>query len=190
MASRSTETEAMVFCAVMIGAQQRRTRSVITTIEGPRARARPPGSGVTTPEAIVYRVAMENPEAHEFQLELRVPALGDRETVEIAFPAWAPGSYMIRDFVRHMYGLAITDAGGRALPHERLDKQRWRGASGGAPFVVRYRVFAFEQTVRTSFLDDEHAYWNGTSLFFAVEGETARPCQVAVTAPEDWTIST
>lgn len=133
---------------------------------------------------------MDNPDAHEFQLELRVPALLDRETVEIAFPAWAPGSYMIRDFVRHVYGLTITDAGGRALSHERLDKQRWRVASGGAPFVVSYRVFAFEQTVRTSFLDGEHGYWNGTSLFFAVEGEAARPCLVTVDAPVGWTIST
>src|SRR4051812_14635510 len=122
MASRSTETEAMVFCAIMIGTKQRGSRSVITTPGGRRTLPARSRSEATTPEAIVYRVAMENPEAHEFQLELRVPALGDRETVEIAFPAWAPGSYMIRDFVRHVYGLAITDAGGRALPHERLDK--------------------------------------------------------------------
>jgi len=141
-------------------------------------------------EPIVYHVAMESPEAHEFQIEMRVPALPERETVEIAFPAWAPGSYMIRDFVRHVYGLEVTDGAGRPLGPERLDKQRWRVPSGGAPFVVRYRVFAFEQSVRTSFLDGDHAYWNGTSLFFAVDGETTRPCDVSVAAPDGWTIST
>jgi len=141
-------------------------------------------------EPIVYHVGMDDPEAHEFQIEMRVPALPEREAVEIAFAAWAPGSYMIRDFVRHVYGLEIVDEAGRALGRDRLDKQRWRVASGGAPFVVRYRVFAFEQTVRTSFLDGDHAYWNGTSLFFAVEGETMRPCQVGVAAPAGWTIST
>jgi hypothetical protein len=43
--------------------------------------------------------------------------------------------------------------------------------------------------VRTSFLDDSHAYWNGTSLFFALEGEARGPCEVAVDAPAlRWTI--
>ena len=129
-------------------------------------------------------------QSHEYEVELRVPALPERPTVELVFPAWAPGSYMIRDFVRHVYGLAITDERGRPVPAERLDKSRWRVASGGRAFVARYRVFAFETTVRTSFLDDSHAYWNGTSLFFAVEGETARPCLLEVAAPRGWKIST
>jgi predicted metalloprotease with PDZ domain len=158
----------------------------VTARVAPAARAATPAAV----EPIVYRVGMDDPDAHEFQIEMDVPALPDRSAVEIAFAAWAPGSYMIRDFVRHVYGLAITDRGGRPLAYERLDKQRWRVASGGAPFIVRYRVFAFEQTVRTSFLDGEHAYWNGTSLFFAVDGEVSRPCEVDVAAPAGWTIST
>ena len=56
---------------------------------------------------------------------------------------------------------------------------------------MRYRIFAFEATVRTSFLDDSHAYWNGTSLFFFVEGELGRPCQVTVALPDRrWRVAT
>ena len=132
---------------------------------------------------IGYRVAMPDPGSHEFHLEMQVPALPERATAELVFPAWAPGSYLVRDFVRHLYGLAITDERGKPLPHERLDKQRWRVSSGGRAFRVRYRVFAFEQSVRTSFLDSSHGYWNGTSLFFYVDGELERPCEVAVQRP-------
>lgn len=132
---------------------------------------------------IVYRVAMPDPGSHEFHLEMLVPALPERATAELVFPTWAPGSYLVRDFVRHVYGLAITDDRGKPLPHERLDKQRWRVSSGGRAFRVRYQVFAFEQSVRTSFLDRSHAYWNGTSLFFLVADELDRPCQVAVQRP-------
>jgi predicted metalloprotease with PDZ domain len=141
---------------------------------------------LTTPAdaPITYRVAMPTPQDHEYEIEIEVPALPGRPFVEIVFPAWAPGSYLVRDFVRHVYRLAITDARGRALPRERLDKQRWRIDTGGRAFRVRYRVFAFEQSVRTSFLDDSHAYWNGTSLFFYVDGELARPCRVVVAPPE------
>ncbi|MDB4980724.1 MAG: hypothetical protein JWM82_1476 [Myxococcales bacterium] len=149
---------------------------------------------LTTPDAapISYRVAMPTPQDHEYEIEMAVPALPGRPFVELVFPAWAPGSYLVRDFVRHVYRLSVTDARGRALPRERLDKQRWRVDSGGRPFRVRYRVFAFEQSVRTSFLDDSHAYWNGTSLFFFVEGEQARPCRVVIEPPAgtDWHVDT
>jgi predicted metalloprotease with PDZ domain len=140
---------------------------------------------LTTPAAapITYRVSMPSPQSHEFEIQMDVPALPGRETVELVFPAWAPGSYLVRDFVRHVYRLALTDAAGRALPATRLDKQRWRVETGGRPFRARYLVFAFEQSVRTSFLDDSHAYWNGSSLFFFVEGELARPCRVVVAPP-------
>ena len=142
---------------------------------------------LTTPAAapITYRVAMSAPQSHEFEVQMDVPAAvcEGRETIDLVFPAWAPGSYLVRDFVRHVYRLAITDARGRALPFERLDKQRWRVRAEGRAVRVRYLVFAFEQSVRTSFLDDSHAYWNGTSLFFYMEGELARPCRVVVAPP-------
>ncbi len=147
----------------------------------------------SVPEPIVYRVSMDEPAAHEYQIEMRVPALPGRDSLDLVFPAWAPGSYMVRDFVRHVFQLEIADGRGRPLPPEaivRVDKQRWRIAAAGRPLRIRYRVFAFEATVRTSFLDDSHAYWNGTSLFFFVEGETRRPCQVAVQAPAGWQIAT
>jgi predicted metalloprotease with PDZ domain len=144
-------------------------------------------------EPIVYRVSMDEPDAHEYQVEMRVPALPGRPTVDLVFPTWAPGSYMVRDFVRHVFQLEIADGRGGLLPPEaivRVDKQRWRVATAGRPLRIRYRVFAFEATVRTSFLDDSHAYWNGTSLFFFVEGETRRPCQVVVAAPAGWQVAT
>jgi predicted metalloprotease with PDZ domain len=146
----------------------------------------------TSAEPIRYRVAMPQPATHEFEVEMRVPALPGRNAVELVFPAWAPGSYMVRDFVRHVFELAVTDLSGRPLRRERLDKQRWRVSSAGRGFVVRYRVFAFEATVRTSFLDDSHGYWNGTSLFFFVDGELGRPCRVTVVPPRSarWRVAT
>jgi predicted metalloprotease with PDZ domain len=141
---------------------------------------------------ITYRVAMPAPQDHEYEIQMDVPPLPGRDSAEIVFPAWAPGSYLVRDFVRHVYRLEITDERGRPLPHERLDKQRWRVDTRGRAFRVRYRVFAFEASVRTSFLDDSHAYWNGTSVFFFVAGELGRSCQVIVVPPSrlHWRVDT
>ena len=136
-----------------------------------------------------YRVAMPEPHSHEFHVTLDIPALPDRPVLDLVFPAWTPGSYMVRDFSRHIYQLMIA-GDGRALPCERLDKLRWRVQTGGRPVHVSYRVFAFEQSVRTSFLDQDRGFLSGTSLFFLVDGEETRPCLLDVEPPTDWRIST
>jgi len=67
-------------------------------------------TGRPTVFAIAYRISMPDPASHEFHVEMDVPALPERATADIVFPAWAPGSYLVRDFVRHVYGLTVTDA--------------------------------------------------------------------------------
>jgi len=132
---------------------------------------------------------MPDPSSHEFLITLDIPALPDRPVLDLVFPVWTPGSYMVRDFSRHIYELKIA-CGDRALPCERLDKLRWQVESGGQPVQVSYRVFAFEQSVRTSFLDEDRAFLSGTSLFFLVDGESARPCLLDVDAPAGWRVTT
>ena len=136
-----------------------------------------------------YRVAMPEPSSHEFHVTLQIPTLRERPVLDLVFPAWTPGSYMVRDFSRHIYDLQIT-SNGRAIPSERLDKLRWRVQGGGHPVEVSYRVFAFDQSVRTSFLDEDRAFLIGTSLFFLVEGEATRPCLLDIEPPDGWRIST
>lgn len=133
---------------------------------------------------------MPDPRTHELVVTMSAPALPAHESAVVGLPAWAPGSYMVRDFARHVYDLEALDNRGRPLRTERLDKQRWRVVSGGRAFQLRYRVFAFEVSVRTSYLDVDRAFWNGTSVFFYVEGELGRPCEVEVAAPRGWRVST
>jgi predicted metalloprotease with PDZ domain len=55
---------------------------------------------------------------------------------------------------------------------------------------IHWRVFAFEETVRTSFFDDRHAAFLGSSVFFFVEEELGRPAEVELEPPRGWTVST
>lgn len=135
-----------------------------------------------------YRVTLDDSTAHEIGVELELPALG-AEHAELVMPAWAPGSYLVRDFARHVHGLEARDPAGRRLPVERVEKHRWRVRTRGRAARVRYCVFAFEQSVRTSFFDDARAFWNGTSVFLYVDGELGRPCEVEVRAPRGWRVS-
>jgi predicted metalloprotease with PDZ domain len=65
---------------------------------------------------IRYRVEMPEPQSHELHVTLEIPPLPDRALLRFGMPAWAPGSYMVRDFARHVYDLAVTDLRGRPLP--------------------------------------------------------------------------
>lgn len=142
-------------------------------------------------QPIRYHVAMPEPQSHELHVTMEIPAIPDRERIDVMFPVWAPGSYLVRDFSRHVYDLEVKDPSGRRrLPCERIDKSRWRITTGGQGVRLHYRVFAFEISVRTSYLDDARAFINGTSVFFLVDGEVARPCTLAIAAPEGWKIST
>jgi predicted metalloprotease with PDZ domain len=150
-----------------------------------------PASEAPLPAApLRYLVSLDDPQSHEVALRLEVPALPERTLLRFGMPAWAPGSYMIRDFARHVYDLRVTDARGRPLPVERLDKQRWQVASAGQPVRIQWRVFAFEESVRTSFFDERHAFLNGSSVFFYLEDELSRPCEVEVQPRRGWTVST
>jgi predicted metalloprotease with PDZ domain len=137
-----------------------------------------------------YTVAMPAPHSHELHVTMKVPPMPDRARLRVGLPAWAPGSYMVRDFARHIYDLSITGEAGAPVPVVRLDKQRWEITSEGAPVTISYRIFAFEESVRTSIFDDQHAFWNGTSLFLYVEDEPDRGCEVEVLPRPGWRVST
>ncbi|MGO9831198.1 MAG: M61 family metallopeptidase, partial [Myxococcaceae bacterium] len=118
-----------------------------------------------------------------FEVEARFPAL---DVLDAVLPVWTPGSYLLREFARHVQDVSATDESGQALRVERTDKRTWRVESRGRPAVLRYRVYANELTVRTSHLDGTHGYFNGATLFLHAEALRALPHRVRVEAPPGW----
>src|SRR6476469_3059558 len=105
-------------------------------------------------EAVQYRVSMSRPHSHLFEVEARFPATSD--VVDAVLPVWTPGSYLVREYARHLQDVTAADDKGQSLPIVRVDKRTFRVNSGGRPVVFRYRVYANELTVRTSHLDGSH----------------------------------
>jgi predicted metalloprotease with PDZ domain len=111
-----------------------------------------------------YRVSMPDPHSHLFEVEAVLADPGPSPV--LAMPVWTPGSYLVREFARHLEAIEADDGDGRSLPVVRLDKHRFRVDAGGASRVrVRYRVYANELTVRTAHLDGSHGFFNGANLF-------------------------
>lgn len=130
---------------------------------------------------VSYRVEFANPNAHLFVVELRVAEASPSDT-RIYFPAWVPGSYLIREFAKHVVAFSAVDANG-PLAVQKLDKATYRVGPARGALVVRYEIYAADLSVRGAYLDSEFAFFNGSSLFAAVVGREAQPAQVEVSAP-------
>lgn len=138
---------------------------------------------------ITYRVDARSAQSHEFHITLTVanPAPGQG----LSLPVWIPGSYMVREFSRHLSGLQ-AEQGGKPVPLRQLDKASWQAdCAAGKPLTLRYRAYAFDTSVRAAFLDTQRGFFNGTSLFLKVHGREAGPHRMQVTdLPKGWEVAT
>jgi predicted metalloprotease with PDZ domain len=135
---------------------------------------------------IHYSIRPVDPHAHLFEVSLRI-VNPDAAGQWLHLPVWIPGSYMIREFARHLEDVRAS-IGGRAVDIRKENKNTWRCArlpgAAGDPLVVTYRVYAWDLSVRAAHLDASHGFFNGTSVFLAVAGRTAEPCTVDILPPD------
>ena len=109
----------------------------------------------------------------------------------MALPAWIPGSYLVRDFAKNIVTLR-ADCGHEMVALEQLDQHSWRAAPCTGPLTITARIYAYDTSVRTAYLDTERGFFNGTSGFLRVIGQDTHPCQVEVVPPThaDWKLAT
>ncbi len=134
------------------------------------------------PEPIAYRIFPTDPAAHLFEVRVTV-AEPHPEGQVFAIPAWIPGSYMIRDYAKHVVS-ARAESDGRDVAVEKIDKSRWRAATSNRELTFVIEVFAHDESVRGAHLDASHAFFNGTCVFPAVVGQEDAPCALEIVAPE------
>ena len=108
----------------------------------------------------------------------------------VFMPVWTPGSYLVREYARHVEGLE-AHAGEARLDVEKVRKNAWSVRHDGAAAVtVRYRVYANDLTVRTNHVDGSHAYWNGAATYLAAEAAPDAGARVTVEVPSAWGVAT
>ncbi|GAA5188301.1 M61 family metallopeptidase [Ferrimonas gelatinilytica] len=142
---------------------------------------------------IHYQIQPQDPLAHLFAVSLRVPQA--QQGQRFSLPAWLPGSYMVRDFARHLIGLHARDGAGNPVALTQLDKQTWQAQDHDGVLELNYQVYAWDLSVRGAHLDQTHGFFNGSSTFLAVEGQEQQPVSVDILAPEgaaykDWRVAT
>jgi predicted metalloprotease with PDZ domain len=140
---------------------------------------------------ISYTVSTPKPQTHLIEVEARLRYTSAPASVELRMPVWTPGSYLVREYGRHVQDFAPTGDGGRALQWTKTDKNTWRVETAGSRELrVRYSVYANELSVRTSEVNDRHAYWNNAALLMYPAGHLGSPSTLRVEPFGDWKIAT
>jgi predicted metalloprotease with PDZ domain len=136
-----------------------------------------------------YRVELADLNAHLLRVTLTLPAPAPDQ--ELMLPVWIPGSYLVREFSRHVSQL-VASQGGRPVELTQLDKHRWRATcTGRAALVLSYQVYAYDASVRTAWLDARRCFFNPASVLIAAVGREADEHRVALALlPAGWQVAT
>ena len=145
------------------------------------------GSSTTqSTESIRYTLRFPAPHTHYLEVEAVYPT-GGRPLVELFMAVWTPGSYLVREYQRHVENLRARGSSGQALTVVKSRKNRWQVTTGGGRTVtVNYRVYGREMTVRNNWVEAGFAMLNGAPTFISIVGETSRPHDVQIELATGW----
>jgi len=121
-------------------------------------------------QSIAYQLRMPKPQNHYFEVEMTLSDFKEKE-LNLKLPVWAPGSYLVREFSKNLNLVKAFDEKGKEIQVMKKTKNTWIVKSNGEKKIkVKYEVYAFELSVRTSFLDLSHGFVSGSGVFMYVDG--------------------
>jgi len=110
----------------------------------------------------------------------------EHSQLDLRLPAWTPGSYLIRDYVRTLEDLRLMQ-GERPIPLRRLGPAHWQALLNDlAPVRLSYRLLAVESSVRTSLLQSDHGFVVLAQVALQIEGQRWQPHALELQLPPDW----
>ena len=134
---------------------------------------------------ISYKVSFPEAQAHYVDVEMNIRGIKDN-SLDVSMPVWAPGSYLVREFAKNLESFS-AEGSSAALPWTKIDKNTWRISNTRNQNVrLNYRIYAFELSVRTSFVDAAHAFLSPTGLFLYPEGQIKSPSTVTIIPYKGW----
>ncbi len=144
-------------------------------------------TSLSAQEKIAFKVSFTEPQAHYADIEMEISGL-KADQIDLKMPVWTPGSYLIREFAKNVESFKAVGSTGNNLNFSKVDKNTWRiNTSKNGVIKVSYRVYSFEISVRTSFVDEAHAFLSPTGLFLYPAGKLQLPSTVTIIPHKGWT---
>ncbi|MCJ8208202.1 PDZ domain-containing protein [Mucilaginibacter sp. RS28] len=134
---------------------------------------------------IKYEVSFSEPQAHYADIEMTLSGLAQK-AVDLKMPVWTPGSYLVREFAKNLEGFS-AEAKGKPVEFVKTRKNIWHiNIQGLSSIKVKYRIYAFEISVRTAFIDQTHAFLSTSGMFLYPDGMLKHPSTIHITPYKNW----
>ncbi|GAB2974565.1 PDZ domain-containing protein [Mucilaginibacter puniceus] len=134
---------------------------------------------------ISYTLTFPEAQAHYVDVEMQLSGL-KQNSLELKMPVWTPGSYLVREFARNIETISAS-ANGKPVTIQKTRKNIWHiNTTGISTITVKYRVYAFEVSVRTSFIDVDHAFLSSADIFIYPNGMLNQPSTIHIIPYKKW----
>lgn len=135
---------------------------------------------------IGFEVSFKEPQAHYAEIEMNLSGIAAKDYVDLKMPVWTPGSYLVREFGKNVESFTAT-VNGKPAKFQKVTKNTWRVFNAkAAALKVNYRVYAFEISVRTAFIDESHAFLSSAGIFMYPAGMIKNPSTVKIVPFGKW----
>lgn len=130
-----------------------------------------------------YQIEFDDYRQHLIHITLRFLA---NPTQVLALPTWIPGSYLIREFSKHIEAVKAYDEAGRILKIQKFEKNKWRLFNTDHELItVEYDVYAYDLSVRGAYVDQTRLYVNPACACLGLEGQEDKAIEVEVFLPNE-----
>ena len=134
-----------------------------------------------------YSLDLADAKNHYIAVTLETATTGD--TTELMMPVWTPGSYLVREFARHIDSMTVKGPDGTDLPFRKTRKNRWLVETPGVDRItVSYRLYCNELSVRTNWVDSQFAVINGAPTFITLPAQIDKVHTLQLKLPRGWTV--
>jgi predicted metalloprotease with PDZ domain len=134
---------------------------------------------------ISYTVSFPEAQAHYADVEMHISGLS-QTSLDLKMPVWTPGSYLVREYAKSVESFSAA-SGNQTLPAPKVSKNCWRiQTAGHAAITVKYRVYCFEVSVRTSFVDAAHGFLSSAGTFMYPDKMLHEPSTIHIIPYKDW----
>ena len=134
---------------------------------------------------IGYEIDFSETQNHYLHVTARFET--EKPETELMMATWAPGSYLIREYARHIDSMTVTDQAGNPVKFEKTKKNRWMLQTKDVQSVtLKYRLYCNEMTVRTNWTGNAYSMINGAPTFITPVGARQKTHSVKLNLPKRW----
>lgn len=145
---------------------------------------------------LAYKLSIDTPATHQVRIIISGKKENGDNSLDFFLPRWSPGSYLMREYSRHLSNIKAENSIGERLHLEQTDistfKIDWNKSTlkntgnDQDSFTVSYSVFCHELTVRTSHVDDSHAFLHLPTLLMGVLNKEILDPTIELSFPASW----